>query len=179
MQHRGAHAGKGCTGDVHAGGAEQACTAGNNGREQIGRAAQGAGRDGQRRPGRTHMQEGKERGLGPAADCMCSAQGIKGGSGVYIGMERGFLACVPREESGGGSGCREKKNGLGCWFGPKRFFLFFFLFAKRFNKFDLNLNSTNSNSNQTTSNKTMQSCMNANKQPHLDLEKQPIFFYSY
>jgi len=104
----------------------------------------------------------------------------QGGSGVYIGMERRFLACVPREESGGGSDCREKKNGLGCWFGPKRFFQFFFLFAKRFNKFDLNLNSTNSNSNQTTSNKTMQSCINANKQPHLDLEKQPIFFiYSY
>ena len=78
MQHRGAHAGKGCTGDVHAGGAEQACTAGNSGREQIGRAAQGAGRDGQRRPGRTHMQEGKERGLGPAAACRCSAQGIRG-----------------------------------------------------------------------------------------------------
>ena len=48
-------------------------------------------------------------------------------------------------------------------------------FAKRFNKFDLNLNSTNSNSNQTTRNKTMQSGMSANKQPHLDLEKQLIF----
>ena len=164
MQHRGAHAGKGCTGDVHAGGAEQACTAGNNGREQIGRAAQGAGRDGQRRPGRTHMQEGKERGLGPAAACRCSAQGIRGaGSGVYIGVERGFLVCVSREESGSY-----------CWFGLKRFFLFFFL-QKDFNKFDLNLNSTNSNSNQTTRNKTMQSGMSANKQPHLDLEKQLIF----
>ena len=39
----------------------------------------------------------------------------QGGSGVYIGMERGFLACVPREESGCGSGCREKKNGPSCW----------------------------------------------------------------
>ena len=83
MQHRGTHAGKGCTGDVHAGGAEQACTAGNSGREQIGRAAQGAGRDGQRRPGRTHMQEGKERGLGPAAACRCSAQGIRGLGCLY------------------------------------------------------------------------------------------------
>ena len=54
----------------------------------------------------------------------------QGGSGVYIGMERGFLACVPREESGCGSGCREKKNGPGCWFGPKRFFLFFFFLQK-------------------------------------------------
>jgi len=79
-------------------------------------------------------------------------------------MERGFLACVPREEFG-----------PDCWFGLKRFFLFFFL-QKDFNKFDLNLNSTNSNSNQTTSNKTIQSCMNANKQPHLDLEKQSILF---
>ena len=65
----------------------------------------------------------------------------QGGSGVYIVVERGFLACVPREESG-----------PDCWFGLKRFFLFFFL-QKDFNKFDLNLNSTNSNSNQTTSNK--------------------------
>jgi len=72
---------------------------------------------------------------------------------------------------------KEKWAGLLVW--AEKVFPFFF-FAKRFNKFDLNLNSTNSNSNQTTSNKTMQSCMNANKQPHLDLEKQPIFFiYSY
>jgi len=73
----------------------------------------------------------------------------------------------------------KRKMGWAAGLGRKGFFLFFFLFAKRFNKFDLNLNSTNSNSNQTTSNKTMQSCMNANKQPHLDLEKQPIFIYSY
>ena len=98
----------------------------------------------------------------------------QGGSGVYIGMERGFLACVPREESGCGSGCREEKRaGLLVW--AEKVFPIFFLFAKRFNKFDLNLNSTNSNSNQTTRNKTMQSGMSANKQPHLDLEKQLIF----
>jgi len=73
----------------------------------------------------------------------------------------------------------KRKMGWAAGLGRKGF-SFFFFFAKRFNKFDLNLNSTNSNSNQTTSNKTMQSCMNANKQPHLDLEKQPIFFiYSY
>ena len=87
--------------------------------------------------------------------------------GAYIGVvESSWLAC------------QGKKNGPDCWFGPKRVFPIF-LFAKRFNKFDLNLNSTNLNSNQTTSNKTLQSCMNANKQPHLDLEKQPIIIYFY
>ena len=123
------------------------------------------------------MQEGKRERARAGGSLQVLSARNQGSSGVYIGMERGFLPCVPREESGGGSGCREKKNGLGCWFGPKRFFLFFF--AKRFNKFDLNLNSTNSNSNQTTSNKTMQSCINANKQPHLYLEKQPIIIYFY
>jgi len=77
------------------------------------------------------------------------------------------LACASREEAG-------RTAGLG-----RKDFSYFFLFAQRFNKFDLNLNSINLNSNQTKSNKTMQSCMNANKQPHLDLEKQPIIIYFY
>jgi len=72
---------------------------------------------------------------------------------------------------------KEKWAGLLVW--AEKVFPIFFLFAKRFNKFDLNLNSTNSNSNRTTSNKTMQSGMNANKQPHLDLEKQPIFLFIF
>ena len=76
----------------------------------------------------------------------------QGGSGVYIGMERGFLACVSRKETG-------RTAGLG-----RKSFSYFPFYKKKFNKFYLNLNSTNSNSNQTTSNKTMQSCMNANRQ---------------
>ena len=129
MQHRGAHAGKGCTGDVHAGGAEQACTAGNNGREQIGRAAQGAGRRARWAAAAwedAHAGGKRERARAGGSLQVLSARN-QGGSGVYIGMERGFLACVPREESGCGSGCREKKNGPSCWFGPKRFFLISFL----------------------------------------------------
>ena len=132
MQHRGAHAGKGCTGDVHAGGGEQACTAGNSGREQIGRAAQGAGRRARWAAAvweDAHAGGKRERARAGGSLQVLSARN-QGGSGVYIGMERRFLACVPREESGGGSDCREKKNGLGCWFGPKRFFLFFFFLQK-------------------------------------------------
>jgi len=68
---------------------------------------------------------------------------------------------------------KEKRAGLLVW--AEKVFPNF-LFTKKFYKFDLNLNSMNPNSNQTTSNKTMQSCMNANKQPHLDLEKQPIYY---
>jgi len=77
-----------------------------------------------------------------------------------------------------GSNCgkKKKRNGPDCWFGLKKFFFLFSFLQKKFYKFDLNLNSMNPNSNQTTSNKTMQSCMNANKQPHLDLEKQPIYY---
>jgi len=37
----------------------------------------------------------------------------------------------------------------------------------------------NPNSNQTTNNKTMQSCMNANKQTHLDLENSQFIIYFY
>jgi len=67
----------------------------------------------------------------------------------------------------------KRKMGWAAGLGRKGFSYFFL--QKDFNKFDLKLNSTNSNSNQTTSNKTMQSGMSANKQPHLDLEKQLIF----
>ena len=115
--------------------------------------------------------EGKREGLGPPALQMHGARKIcrgirRGRGGAYIGVvESSWLARQGK-----------KRAGLLVW-AEKVFPIF--LFAKRFNKFDLNLNSTNLNSNQTTSNKIMQSCMNANKQPHLDLEKQPIIIYFY
>jgi len=120
------------------------------------------------------MQEGKERGLGPAAACRCSAQGIRGLGCLYRDGEGIFgLRAKRRVRWRIGLQRKEKWAGLLVW--AEKVFPIFFLFAKRFNKFDLNLNSTNSNSNQTTRNKTMQSGMSANKQPHLDLEKQLIF----
>ena len=103
----------------------------------------------------------------------------QGGSGVYTGMERGFFCLACQEKSPVTDRAAEKrKMGWAAGLGRKGF-SYFFLFEKRFNKFDLNLNSTNSNSNRTTSNKTMQSGMNTNKQPRLDLEKQPIYFLSH
>jgi len=132
----------------------------------------GGGRQAGRRsaPGQSRSAQGGVRtaGLGPAAGGRILAGSARvgelGGRAMLIYARlRVFFGLHVKE-----------RNGPGCWFGLKRFFSIFF--AKRFNKFDLNLNSTNSNSNQTTSNKTIQSCMNANKQPHLDLEKQPILF---
>jgi len=118
MQHRARARREG----LHRGRACRRSRAGMHGRQQQQGAdwQGGTGRDGQRRPGRTHMQEGKERGLGPAAACRCSAQGIREGSGVYIGVERGFLALRIK---------RRVRTGLLVW--AENIFPIF-LFAKRF-----------------------------------------------
>ena len=115
----------------------------------------------------------REKG-GPRAGGIADARRKENKQGIRRGRGGAYIGVV--ESSWHAR--QGKKNGPECWSGPKRVFPIF-LFAKRFNKFDLNLNSTNLNSNQTTRNKTMQSCMNANKQPHLDLEKQPIIIYFY
>jgi len=102
------------------------------------------------------------------------------------------LACASREEFGSDSkwetrdwACadrtaekRKRETGRTAGLGRKSFSYFSF-YQKKFYKFDLNLNSMNPNSNQTTNNKTMQSCMNANKQPHLDLENNQFIIYFY
>ena len=134
--------------------------------EDTGRGAGGAG------------QEEKEKG----------GAGDQEGFGCLYRGGREFLACASREEFGSDSrwemrdwACadrtaekRKKKKRAGLLVWAEKVFPIF-LFTKRFNKFYLNLNSKNS----TTSNKTMQSCMNTNRQPHLDLEKQSIFIYFY
>ena len=157
---------------------------------QAAGASQG-GREEQRREG--SRRQGTEVLAQGAMHAVAQGQGrrqVQGGAGGKREGPRagGGLSSVQRKISrgrclyGDGEGIlglhAKERNGPDCWFGPKMFFLFL-LFTKRFNKFDLNLNSTNSNSNQTTSNKTMQSCMNANRQHQLDLEKQPIFIYFY
>ena len=131
-------------------------------REQGGRwprPAALASREPEGRRGRRREKGGPRAGGVADARRKENKQGIRRGrGGAYIGVvESSWLA-------------RQGKKWAGLLIWAEKVFPIF-LFAKRFNKFDLNLNSTNLNSNQTTSNKTMQSCMNANKQPHLDLEK--------
>ena len=122
----------------------------------------------------------------------------KGGAGDQEGFGclyrggREFLACASREEFGSDSrwetrdwACadrtvekkKEKQAGLLIW--AEKVFPIFLFTKKKFCKFDLNLNSMIPNSNQTTSNKTMQSYMNANKQTHLDLENSQFIIYFY
>jgi hypothetical protein len=82
-------------------------------------------------------------------------------------MERGFLACMSSKETGRTADLGRKSFS-------------YFPFYKKIQQipFEFKLHEFKFK-NQTTSNKTMQNCMNANRQPHLDLEKQPIFIYFY
>ena len=81
-----------------------------------------------RRRGAASAQK-RKKGLWPAALISGRRENKKGAVLAYIeAIESFWLA--RQGKAGGGSGCREKKNGLGCWFGPKMFFLFFFFLQK-------------------------------------------------
>ena len=136
MQHRGAHAGKG----LHRGRACRRSRAGMHGRQQR-QGADWQGGTGRRARWATaawedaHAGGKRERARAGGSLQVLSARN-QGGSGVYIGRERGFLACVSRKTAGlglRGSGCGEEKKretGRTAGLGRKDFFLFSFFCKK-------------------------------------------------